>query len=222
MNNVRHLDKYYTKKKNNQKIKVCCVFTLTGKEGKKTEYLGLFDTGSRKSLISAELVKRYAVKTKKDKGKWNTNTGQFKTTQIATAKNITLPQWSNKRTILQTELAVNPNSKQKYKAIFGLNFMLDNKFDILFSKETIEWEGIGILMYHQREPRSENECNKLEQSTMQGNKYKFMKAKDITYLNNQKHLDKEKKKNLKKYYKNLMTYSKGELEVTLILKSPLI
>ena len=88
--NVRHLDKYYTKEKDNQKIKVCCV--KTRKEGKKTEYLGLLDTGSTKSLISAELVKKYEMKTKKDEGKWKTNTGQFKTTQIAPAENITLPQ----------------------------------------------------------------------------------------------------------------------------------
>ena len=74
--------------------------------------------------------------------------------------------------------------------------MLNNKFDILFNKETIEWEGIGISMYHQRESRDENECNKLENNTIQENKYEFMEAKDIAYLDNQKHLNNEEKKNL--------------------------
>jgi len=99
--------------------------------------------------------------------------------------------------------------------------MLNNKFDVLFSKATIEWEGIGVSMHHQRELRSEHECNKLENKTMQENKYKFMEAKEITYLHNQKHLDNEEKKSLRQYDTNLMTYLKGKLEIIQILTLPL-
>jgi len=108
---------------------------------------------------------------------------------------MTLPQWSSKRVIESTELSVNLNAKQKYKAIFGLDFLLANKFDVLFSKTVIEWEGISISMFNKREPRNNEECNKLEKETMQENKYSYMDAKEIAYLDNQKHLnDKEKEK----------------------------
>ena len=67
VNNVRHLEKHSKRKNDNSNVKVCCVFTLTRKEGKKKEYLGLLDTGSTKSLISAELVKNMKWKLKKMK-----------------------------------------------------------------------------------------------------------------------------------------------------------
>ena len=186
VDNVKQLRKYSEQKNNDLKVKVCCIFTLT-KQGKEREYLGLLDTGSTKSLISSELVEEYEMETEKENGNWNTNTSQFKTTKIATVTNNTLPQWYNKQIIEQTKLA-----KQKYKAIFGLGFMLANKFDVLFSKAMIKWVGIGVSMYHQRDPRN-NECNKLEKA-MQENKYTSMDAKEISHLENQKHLDKEQKK----------------------------
>ena len=76
VNNVRPLEQSSKRENDNPKVKVCCVFTLTGKEGKKKEYLGLLDTGSTKSLISAELVKKYEMETEKDEGNWNTNTSK--------------------------------------------------------------------------------------------------------------------------------------------------
>ena len=75
VNNVKQLRKYSEQKDNDFKVKVCCIFTLT-KQGKKREYLGLLDTGSTKSLISAELVEEYEMETEKDDGNWDTNTGQ--------------------------------------------------------------------------------------------------------------------------------------------------
>ena len=81
---------------------------------------------------------------KKNDGNWSTNTGQFKSTEMAIASNITLHQWSSKLIIKETKLAVNPNAKQKYKAIFGLDFLLVNKFDVLFSSALIDLEDIGV------------------------------------------------------------------------------
>ena len=52
------------------------------------------------------------------------------TNKIALANRLTFPQWSNKRIINGTELAVIPNDKQRYKAIFGLGFVFENKFDV--------------------------------------------------------------------------------------------
>ena len=120
---------------------------------------------------------------------------------------------------------MNPNTKQKYKAIFGLDFMLNNKFNILFSKETIEWEGIGISIYHQREPRNKNECNKLEKETMQENKNEFMEAKDIAYLDKTKNTLTMKRKKLDIVLQEFNDLFKGRvgsysnLEITFELKN---
>ena len=57
----------------------------------------------------------------------------------------------------------------------------------------IEWEGIGVSMFHKREPREKQECNKLEKESMQENKYTFMDAKEIVYPENLSHLDDEQK-----------------------------
>ena len=60
----------------------------------------------------------------------------------------------------------------------------------------IKWEGIGVSMYHQRDPRNNNECNKLEKA-MQENKYAYMDTKEIAHLENQ-NIWTENKKNWKK------------------------
>ena len=55
-----------------------------------------------------------------------------------------LPQFSTKRKIEPTELSINPNSNKKYKAIFGLDFLIANGIDFINSKREIEWHGISI------------------------------------------------------------------------------
>ena len=52
------------------------------------------------------------------------NTGTFETTQRATVENIGLPDFSNKRVIPEAIFSIKPNPKQKYKAIFGLDFFM--------------------------------------------------------------------------------------------------
>ena len=70
------------------------------------------------------------MKTIKDNDRWITNTGNFMTNKIALENKLSFPQWSNKRVIEVTEVAVNLNDKQRYKAIFGLGFVFENKFDV--------------------------------------------------------------------------------------------
>ena len=42
--NIKQFKKYSKEENNKSKVKVCCIFTSTGIEGKKQEYLGLLDT----------------------------------------------------------------------------------------------------------------------------------------------------------------------------------
>ena len=64
-------------------------------------------------------------------------------------------------------------------------------------------------MFNKREPRNNEECNKLEKESIQENKYLFMDAKEIAYFENQKHLNNEQKK-WKLYYVNLIIFLKDE------------
>ena len=105
-------------------LRASCSFTLMDEKGKRIKYLGLLDTGSTGSLMSKELVEKHNMKLSRDDGRWTTNTGHFKTTQRATAENIGLPEFSNKRVIPEGIFSINPNPKQKYKAIFGLDFFM--------------------------------------------------------------------------------------------------
>ena len=222
--NTRAIKRYMENANNSTKVKVSCIFTLTNEKGWRNKYLGLLDTGSTKSLINKELVKKYKMKTEKDNGNWNTNTGQFRNNKVATTNNMTFPQWSSKRTIEAIKLAVNSSTKQKYKAIFGLDFLLANKFDVLFSKAEIEWEGTSISMFNKREPRNYEECNKLERETMNENKYAYMDAKEIAYLDNQKYLNNEEKEKLEillREFNNLFEGKVGsytDLEIDFELK----
>ena len=105
-------------------LRASCSFTLMDEKGKRIKYLGLLDTGSTGSLMSKELVEKHNMKLSRDDGRWTTNTGHFKTTQRATAENIGLPEFLNKRVIPEGIFSINPNPKQKYKAIFGLDFFM--------------------------------------------------------------------------------------------------
>ena len=123
------------------------------------------------------------------------------TNKIALANRLTFPQWSNKRIINGTELAVNPNDKQRYKAIFGLDFLFENKFDVMFSKAEIFGEEIGVSMFNARQPNNKDdkeECNPLDRKNIQENNYKQMHANEIVGLKNQDHLTLNKKETLEK------------------------
>ena len=125
-------------------VRASCVFQLSDEKGNKEDYLGLFDTGTTASLISQELVDKYKMSMSTDNGRWNTNTGLFKTNKKANILNMKLPRFSNKREIRNTVTVVNPNGSQKYKAIFGIDFLLKNRIDFIFSRGGIERQGISI------------------------------------------------------------------------------
>ena len=67
------------------------------------------------------------------------------------------PQFTNKRKLDKTSLHINPNEKQHYKIIFGLDFLIENKFDFLLSTETIKWQVIEIPIHNNDTPRKKNE-----------------------------------------------------------------
>ena len=76
------------KKEFRKLIKSTCNLTLEDKDGRFTKFLGLLDTGSNSSLIAEELAEKYKIKRVSDKGTWNTNNRNFKTTSKAIVESL--------------------------------------------------------------------------------------------------------------------------------------
>ena len=91
-----------------------------------------------------------------DNGRWVTNTGKFETQKKAKMINIGLPEFSNKRIIEEAEMSINPSKALKYKAIFGLDFLISNVIDFINSQEMIMWQGTGISMLRDKQELETN------------------------------------------------------------------
>ena len=114
------------------------IFSLEDKNGNMKEYLELLDMGSTGGLISKNLVEKYGFQYEKSSS-WDTNVGNFKRREITNIKCLRFPQFTNKREIGNKFLYINPNVKQRYKVIFGLDLLIENKFDFLLNMNTINW-----------------------------------------------------------------------------------
>ena len=111
------------------------------------------------------------MKLSRTNGVWSTNNGKFQTSHKATAAKIVLPEFSMNQEILETNRYVNTNTSQKYKAIFGMDFLIANGIDFINSKKMIEWHGIRVPM---RGNTPENECEAQDKSKLADNKYMKM------------------------------------------------
>ena len=85
--------------------------------------------------------------------------------------------------ISKQTFSINPNEKQKYKAIFGLDFLCKNWIDFINSEKMIEWEGIRVPLENQ----DENKCNALEKKNISDNTYIPMTVEQIVNHDNQIH-----------------------------------
>ena len=138
-NHIANITRPRTAKKKINIPRASCRFSLKDKNRVWREFLGLFNTGSTNSLLAKEIIDKYEMKLVEDNGVWQTNTGSFKTKYKAVARNMKLPDFSTKQEIPTSELIINPNPNQKYKAIFGLDFLAAYGIDFLNSKEKIMW-----------------------------------------------------------------------------------
>ena len=131
------------------KIRAMCKFALYYKNRQCTEYQGLLDTGSTWSLLGKDVVEKHYMNLQDTYETWNKNYGEYKTNKKTVVKTIILPKFSSKREIKNTTVFINPNKNQKYKEIFGMDFLVNNGINFLYSKRIIEWYGIGVPMREQ-------------------------------------------------------------------------
>ena len=92
--------------------------------------------------MSEKLVKKFKLETKNSKSTWNTNNGEFKNGKTTVINNLRFSQFTNKRKVNGSKFYVNKNAQQKYKIIFGLDFLIENKFEFLLNVGVIDWQGI--------------------------------------------------------------------------------
>ena len=74
---------------------------------------------------------------------WIVNNGAFKAGEMTVVNNLQCLQFTSKRKI-NSHFYINPNTSQKYKIIFGLDLLIENKFDFIPSTEMIDWQGIQV------------------------------------------------------------------------------
>ena len=135
-------------------------------------------------------LQRNAKSLSKDKGVWITNTGTFKTTKRATAENIGLPDFYNKRIIPKAIFSINKNPEQNYKAIFGLDFLCLNGIDFINRKKIIERGGVRIPL----ESCGGHKCKALVKKSISKNSYIPMTVREIVEHRNQETLREEQKR----------------------------
>ena len=171
-------------------------FSLEDSKGNRNTYLDLLGTGSTASLISEELVKKYKLATINNKSTWETNNGAFKTGKTTVADNLRFPQFTNKRKVTESKFYVNKNIQQKYKIIFGLDFLIENKIDFLLSAGIIDWQGIQIAIdgHHVKEVNKE-ECQTNGKS-MKDNTYQKHTGPSVASHTNAKHISEKEKEAL--------------------------
>ena len=184
-------------------------FSFEDKDGNKETYHGLLDTGSIGSLMSEELVEKFRLETKKSNSTWDTNNGEFKIRRTAITNNLRFPEFTNKRKVDRSKFYVNKNVKQKYKIIFGLEFLIENKFDFLLSTRIIKWQGIQIAINGNTLPRENNEYQN-NGKQVDNNAYRKHTRDSVANYKNTDHLSGDERKSLP----NLISQFEGILQGT--------
>ena len=122
--------------------------------------------------MSEELVKRFKLETKTRKSTWDKNNGEFKKGKTAVTKNLRFPHFTNKIEVDGSKFYVNKNVQQKYKIIFGLDFLIENKFDFIITSGVIDWQGIQIAIDgNEFSTQDKNECQN-NGKQLNGNAYR--------------------------------------------------
>ena len=207
LNIVANLPKKPTARQVKSKLRTSVIFTMADKAGNRESYLGLLDTGSTGGLIDEALVQQYDLETMRDDSRWDTNAGTFETRSKAIVHGLRFPQFTNNATVNNVTLHVNPNRTQKYKIIFGLDFLIANEFDFILSEKVVKWQGYEVSITQDKEKR--NETNIKE---MRDNNYRKMTSKEITNHKNQQHLstmEKEKLTNVIREFEDLFQGTAG-------------
>ena len=116
---------------------------------------------------------------------------------------IGLPQFSRKRTIASAELLLNPNNGQKYKAIFGMDFLLENGIDFINSRQEIAWKDISVSIHDLNKiTHNERTNNNKDKEQMTSNTYRKSTASQMANHKNQAHLTQDRKPNSRSYSKD--------------------
>ena len=108
----------------------------------------LLNTGSTHILLEGDIVAKHELEVEKDNEVWKINTTDVSTRKLAVARHIELPQFSCKQTNGKSESLLKPNNVQKYRIIFGIDFLLEDRINFINSRQEIAWQGVRILIHN--------------------------------------------------------------------------
>ena len=155
------------------------------------------------------MVKKHKLATTNNKSTWDTNNGAFKTGKTTVADNLRFPQFTNKRKVNGSKFYVNKNVQQKYKNIFGLDFLIENTFDFLLSAGSIDWQGIQISIEgNNLKEENKEECQN-HGKKMQSNTYQQHTGPSVASHKNALRLSEEEKEVLSSLMSNFEGLLKG-------------
>ena len=101
-------------------------------------------------------------------------------------------QFTNQRKVDVSNFSVKKNVKQKYKIIFGIDFLIKNKYDFLLSTGMIKWQDIQIVINGFTLPRQRNEYQN-NGKQLHDNTYMNHTGDSVAGRKNAKYLSKDEK-----------------------------
>ena len=93
--------------------------------------------------------------------------------------------------------------------IFGLDFLIANKFDFILSDETVRWQGVEIDIYNNDLSSQQKDCNVIDKG-MSDNVYERHTGESVAAHKNAAHLDSEERVKLANVIKTFEDIIQGK------------
>ena len=108
----------------------------------------LLDSGSNQCIGTATAAKRAGLKIYPSKRvhSYKTAAGKFMTTQRTRIRTHRILELNSKRLLKNQDVKITDSDLGKYNFIFGRNYMHRYGIDLLFSTESIQWDGMRMKM----------------------------------------------------------------------------
>jgi len=119
------------------------------KTGEEKLFLGLYDTGTSRSLGTEEAIQKIGLRKRPNARihQYQTAIGSFETDEWATIRSHKLIELSGRRKLSKCRVQVT-ESLGRYDFIFGRDYMAQYGIDVCFSNKTIQWQGAKMELHN--------------------------------------------------------------------------
>jgi hypothetical protein len=125
-------------------VAICIRNERTGQD---SVYLTLLDSGTNRSMGTAEAIHKAGLHLKRGrKHKYTTTAGTFTTTQKSKIHKHRILELNSRRVLKPHTVQVTPGTLGRYDFIFGRDYLSKYGIDLRFSQGVIEWDGAQMDM----------------------------------------------------------------------------